>query len=68
LEPFLDVIAVVVVEMTAYIESNGSGQIAHAVNEKYSVLDLVYFNKLVQERRRGTDPAAAVYVTRKQTF
>ena len=68
LKSFLDVVAVVVIEMSAEIVPNQRGQLAHAVGGKFSVIDLMNFGKSVKKRRRGVSPTTRVNVDVKNTF
>jgi len=68
LKLFLDVVAVIVIEMTAKIVPNQRGQLAHAVGGKFSVIELMNFSKLVKERRREVSPITPVNVDVENTF
>jgi len=68
LKPFLDVVAVIVIEMSAEIVPNQRGQLARAVGGKFSVIELMNFSELVKERRRGVSPTTAVHVDVESTF
>jgi hypothetical protein len=57
LKPFLDVVSVGIVEMTAQSESGGGSRIAEAIDEKRCFGDVVVFGEAVDERRRGVSPA-----------
>jgi len=41
-------------------------QIARSINEKLCVGDIVFLGESMQERRRGTDPAAAEHINFEQ--
>jgi hypothetical protein len=56
LEPFFDVVPVIVVEMTAEIVPSKSGQVAHAVDEKFSVVELMDFSKSMRNAATGSVP------------
>jgi len=58
LEPFLDVVAVIAVKMTAEIVPSKSSQITHAVDDEFSVIELKNFSKSMEKRRRGVKVAA----------
>ena len=68
MEPFFDVVTVFVVEMTAEIVPSKSSQITHAVDEEFSVVELMNFSKSMEKRRRGVSPAAAVHVDVENAF
>ena len=68
LKPPLDVVAVIVIEMSAEIVPNQRGQLAHAVGGKFSIIELMDFSKSVKERRRGISPTTAVHVDVENTF
>lgn len=46
--------------MTAQIVAKEGSQVAHPIDEKLGVGDIVFLNKAMEERRRGIGSVAAV--------
>lgn len=57
LKPFLDQVAVLIVEVTAQIAPRQGGQVAHAVNQKLGRREVVSVLKSLEECGGGGAPA-----------
>jgi len=66
LEPFLDVVPLAIVELTAQRTPSQGSQIAASINQKLGVGDIVFLGEAMEERRRGISPAAAEHVDFQQ--
>ena len=66
MKPFFDVVSLAVVELTAQFTMREGSQIARSINERLCVGDIVFLGESMQERRRGTDPAAAEHINFEQ--
>lgn len=58
LKPFLDVVSVGIVKMTAQSKSGEGSRIAEAIHQKLRIGDIMFLGEAVDERRRGVSPAA----------
>ena len=51
LEPLFDVVPVAVVELTAQFSTREGSQIAISIDEKLSIVDIVFLSEAMEERR-----------------
>ena len=66
LKPFLDVVSITIVEVTAQLSASKGSQIAASVDEKLCIVNIVVLGEAMEERSRGIGPAAAVEVDFQQ--
>jgi hypothetical protein len=68
LEPFFDVVPVVIVEVTAQIVTRKGSQIPASIDEKLCVGDIVFLSESMKERCRGVSPTAAEHIHLQHQF
>jgi len=60
------VVSLAILELTAQIVPREDSPIPASIHQKLSIGAIAFLGESMQERRRGTDPAAAVYLDFQQ--